>query len=358
MAIELCLASRTIIDRASTLPPLSSSVSQSGVIGYLARMTAPSSTETGARHTVRAAQAGVATNVVLALAKITAGVVGNTYALIADGVESFADVASSLIVWGGLVVAARPADEDHPYGHGKAESIAAGIVSLMLVGAAMLIAVQSIREIRTPHRFPAWWTLAVLLGVVLIKTTLSRRVSAVGRASGSTAVEADAQHHLSDALTSGAAFVGITAALIGKHSGGGPRWAAADDWAALATSPVIAWNGARIALMALHDLMDRSPGEQVLGPLRAAALGVPGVCAIEKLWARRVGAGYRVTVHVQASPQLTLAESHALGGRVKRAMADTGMRIQSVLVHMEPYEDGSPASDPPDAVGERADRRD
>jgi cation diffusion facilitator family transporter len=306
-------------------------------------MTTPVDSEPETRRTVGAAQAGVASNVVLALVKITAGIVGNTYALIADGVESFADVASSLIVWGGLVVAARPADEDHPYGHGKAESIAAAIVSLMLVGAAILIAVQSIREIRTPHRFPAPWTLAVLLGVVLVKATLARRVSSVGHATGSMAVEADAQHHLSDALTSAAAFIGITVALLGKHFGGAPHWAAADDWAALATAPLIAWNGVHIALRALNDLMDRSPGEQVLGPLRAAALGVPGVLAIEKLWARRVGTGYRVTVHVQASPGLSLAEGHTLGGKVKRAMSDAGLRVQSVLVHMEPFEGGDTA---------------
>ena len=296
-------------------------------------------------RSIRAAQAGVATNAVLALAKITAGVLGTTYALIADGVESLADVASSLIVWGGVAVAARPADENHPYGHGKAESLAAAIVSLMLLGAAVFIAVESIREIRTPHQFPASWTLIALLAVVAVKAMLAHRVSIVGAESGSTAVAADASHHLSDAITSGFAFIGISAALLGRHFGGGPRWAAADDWAALASSFVIARNGFTMALAALHDLMDRSPGEPVLAPLRAVALGVPGVCAIEKLAARRVGTGYRVTVHVQAAPELSLAEAHSLGGRVKHAMRHAGLRIDSVLVHMEPYDGG--------AVGQR-----
>ena len=206
-------------------------------------------------RSIRAAQAGVATNAVLALAKITAGVLGTTSALVADGVESLADVASSLIVWGGVAVAA------------------------------------------------------------------------------------DAFHHLSDAITSAAAFIGISAALLGRHFGGGPRWAAADDWAALASSLVIARNGFTMALPALHDLMDRSPGEPVLAPLRVAALAVPGVRAIEKLAARRVGTGYRVTVHVQAAPELSLADAHSLGGRVKHAMCHAGLRIDSVLVHMEPYMD-------------------
>ena len=289
-------------------------------------------------RSIRAAQAGVATNAVLALVKITAGVVGTTYALVADGVESLADVASSLIVWGGVAVGARPPDEDHPYGHGRAEALAAAIVSMLLLAAAVFIAAESIAEIRTPHRFPASWTLIALLAVVAVKAMLAHRVSIVGAESGSTAVAADASHHLSDAITSAFAFIGIPAALLGRHFGGGPRWAAADDWAALASSLVIARNGNAMALVALHDLMDRSPGESVLAPLRAAALGVPGVCAIEKLAARRVGTGYRVAVHVQAAPELSLADAHALGGRVKYAMLHTGLRIDSVLVHMEPYD--------------------
>ena len=178
---------------------------------------------------IRAAQTGVVVNLTLSVAKIAAGIVGNTYALIADGVESLADVAASLIVWGGIAVGARPADDDHPYGHGKAEALAAATVALMLVAAGVGIAVQALREIRTPHEFPAPWTLVVLLAIVAIKAALARRVGDVGRESNSAAVEADARHHLSDAITSAAAFIGISAALIGHRMGGGPRWSAADD---------------------------------------------------------------------------------------------------------------------------------
>ncbi len=290
------------------------------------------------RLNIRAAQTGAGVNVVLAAVKVLAGVFGHSYALIADGVESLSDVVASLIVWGGIAVGARPADEDHPYGHGKAESIAAAVVSFMLCLAAVVIATEAVHEIRTPHVFPAPWTLGVLLGVVLVKGLMSRRVRAIGASSGSAAVDADAMHHLSDALTSGAAFIGISVALLGRRYGGGPGWAAADDWAALVASLVIAYNGVRMFVTALNDLMDRSPGSAVLTPLREAALAVPGVCDVEKLAARRVGVGYRVTVHVQASPQLTLAEAHELGGCVKHAMLASGQRIQSVLVHMEPYE--------------------
>ncbi|MDQ2664956.1 MAG: cation diffusion facilitator family transporter [Gemmatimonadota bacterium] len=297
----------------------------------------PESDAANVRQAIRAAQAGAASNLVLAFAKIAAGVFGHTYALVADGIESLADVVSSLIVWGGVALGAQPADEDHPYGHGKAESLAAAGVSAILLLAAFGIVVQAVQEIRQPHRFPAAWTLGVLLVVVILKSLLAKRVKQVGKKSGSAAVEADAAHHLSDAITSTAAFIGISAALLGRKLGGGPRWAAADDWAALVAAIVISRNGVAMFLAAFHDLMDRTPGEGVLTPLRTAALSVPGVRAIEQLAARRVGVGYRVTVHVQADPDTTLQDAHALGGRVKYAMCRAGFRIQSVLVHMEPY---------------------
>ena len=311
----------------------------------------PESDAASVRQAIRAAQAGAASNLVLAFTKIAAGVFGHTYALVADGIESLADVVSSLIVWGGVALGAQPADEDHPYGHGKAESLAAAAVSAILLAAAIGIVVQAVREIRVPHRFPEAWTLGVLLVVVILKALLARRVKTVGENSGSAAVEADAAHHLSDAITSAAAFVGISAALLGRKFGGGQRWAAADDWAALVAAVVISRNGFAMFLAAFHDLMDRTPGETVLAPLRTAALSVRGVCAIEQLAARRVGIGYRVTVHVQANPDTTLSDAHAIGGRVKYAMCRVGLRIQSVLVHMEPYDDYSRERIQPPSTG-------
>ncbi|HET7186918.1 MAG TPA: cation diffusion facilitator family transporter, partial [Gemmatimonadaceae bacterium] len=271
---------------------------------------------TDARKGIRAAQAGLLINAALAGIKLAAGIIGNTYALVADAVESMADVFASLLVWGGLAVATQPADEGHPYGYGKAEALAAAVISLMLLAAAAGIAVQAVREIRTPHHVPAPWTLAVLIGVVVVKWILSRRVHAVGTSMGSTAVKADAAHHLSDALTSAAAFVGISLALVGSRVWGG-RWESADDWAALAASGVIAFNGISMARAATHDLMDRMPGPDIVAPIRAAALAVPGVLAIEKLHVRKAGLAYRVTLHVQADPAMPLEDAHALGGRVK-----------------------------------------
>jgi cation diffusion facilitator family transporter len=280
---------------------------------------------------------GVAVNTILAITKIFAGLAGNTYALVADGVESLADIASSLIVWGGLVLAAQPPDEDHPHGHGKAEALAALTVSFMLLLAAVGIAIQAVREIRTPHRLPAPWTLGVLVAVVAIKWMLSRRVGAVGAAIGSTAVSADARHHVSDAVTSAAAFIGILIALIGSRTRGGTGWESADDWAALAASVVIAYNGLSMLVPALHDLMDRMPGPQIVMPIREAAESVDGVCFVEKLAVRKTGLTYDVSMHVQADPSLTLLEAHSLGGAVKAAIRARVPQAQLVHIHMEPY---------------------
>ena len=277
-------------------------------------------------------------NAVLAAAKLVAGVAGASSALIADAVESSADVVGSFVVWGGLRVAAIPADEEHPYGHGKAEALAGAAVALLLVGASVGIAVQAVHEIRQPQTVPAAWTLAVLLVVMIVKVILARRVRGVGDLIGSTAVRADAWHHFSDAITSAAAFTGISIALWGRSRYGDARWAAADDWAALIAALVIGYNGVALLKPALDDLMDRIAGPDVVGPVRRVAESVDGVLAIEKLTARKVGLGYRVEVHVHAEPATPLDEAHALGGRVSRAIHTAVPSISSVLVHMEPFD--------------------
>jgi len=291
-----------------------------------------------ARRGIRAAQIGMLLNAALAIIKLLTGLVGHSYALIADGIESVADIFSSLVVWGGLRIATRSADSEYPFGYGKAEALAAAIVALMLLGAAIGIAVESVREIMTPHHIPAPFTLAVLVGVMIVKEILSRRVRAIGRDVGSTAIRADAVHHRADAITSAAAFVGISVALVGSRYAGGTGWESADDWAALVASLVIAWNGVSMLRASTSDLMDRMPGPEIVGPIRQAAEAVPGVLATEHLAVRRTGMTYRVTLHVQAAPALSLHEAHILSGMVKGAIRAAVPAVASVLVHMEPHE--------------------
>ena len=287
----------------------------------------------GTRLGIRSAQAGLAVNAVLALTKLVAGLFGNSYALVADAVESTTDIFSSVIVWSGLRIAARAADDEYPFGYGKAEPLAAAVVSLLLLGAAVGIAVKAVQEIVTPHHAPAPFTLAVLTAVILIKEVLYRRVFNVGKAVGSTAVKADAWHHRSDAITSAAVFIGITIALWG-----GAGWESADDWAALAAAAIIVYNGLRMLRPAVHDLMDRKPAEELVRRVARAATSTDGVRAVEKLRVRRAGLAYYVDIHVQAEPAMSLRDAHMLSGRVKGAIRSAVPAVSGVLVHMEPYE--------------------
>jgi cation diffusion facilitator family transporter len=297
----------------------------------------------------RAAQLGVLVNAGLAVVKLLTGLLGHSYALVADAIESSVDVLGSLVVWGGLRITARPADEDYPYGYGRAESLVAAVIALMLLGASASIAIASVREIITPHHAPAPYTLVVLALVVLVKEGLFRRVLNVGETVGSTAVRADAWHHRSDALTSAAAFLGISIALIG-----GPGWESADDWAALAAAAIIAFNGISLLRPAIRDLMDRAPDSAILDRIEAAACAVPDVRATEKLKVRRHGLAYLADLHVQADPELSLAEAHALGGRVRAAIRESVPEVADVLIHMEPFRGGSSSSDASPTVCDKA----
>ena len=270
-------------------------------------------------------------NAMLAAVKIVTGILGSSYVLIADGIESTADIFSSIVVWGGLRVAVLPADENHPFGHGKAEPVAGIIVSMLLLGAALLIAVQSIREILTPHQAPAWFTLPVLLVVIVIKETLFRVAFRAGHSLESTALKSDAWHHRSDALTSAAAFVGIAIALIG-----GRGYESADDWAALLACGVIGWNGLRLLRAALDEVMDAAVSPEITAAIRSLAADVEGVVAIEKCRIRKVGLHLALDIHVVVNGELTVRQGHEIAHQVKDRLLESQHRINDVTVHIEP----------------------
>jgi cation diffusion facilitator family transporter len=286
----------------------------------------------GLARGIAAVQAGLLVNTGLALVKLVAGVVGHSYALIADAIESFADIFASLVVWRGLRVASRGADDRYPFGYGRAEPLAAAIVGALMMVAALGIAVQAVREVVTPHHAPAPFTLAILVLVVAAKETLFRTVLRTAQATGSAAVGADAWHHRSDAITSAAAFVGISVALLG-----GPGWEGADDVAALFAAGVILVNASRILRPAAAELMDRAPAADLLEAVTTAAQGVAGVRRTEKLRVRKVGTTYQVDLHVQADPVLSLRDAHVLSGMVKGAIRRAVPSVSDVLVHMEPF---------------------
>jgi len=274
---------------------------------------------------------GMAVNAALASIKILAGFFGNSYALIADGIESTADIVTSLVVWGGLRVSIAPADDRHPYGYGKAEALAGIVASVALLAAAGMIAVQSIREIRTPHHLPHWSTLIVLVLVVATKMLLARWMGTIGEEAESTSVQADAWHHWADALTSIAAFVGIAVGLVG-----GPGYEPADDWAALAACAVIVWSGLSLLRMAVRELLDAAPAKAFEEKVRALALGVEGVEALDKCRIRKSGTRYFVELHVEVDGGATVREGHDIGGRVRSALRASPLRIADAFIHVEP----------------------
>ncbi len=280
---------------------------------------------------LRISGSAIAVNIILALIKITTGIIGNSYALIADGIESTMDIVSSLIVWGGLRISIKPPDKSHPYGHGKAESMAGVVVAISLLIASAIIAVQSIREIKNPHHAPAWYTLVVLVGIIITKEFLFRKMGKIGEVLGSSALKSDAWHHRSDALTSVAAFIGISIALVG-----GSGYEAADDWAALIACSVIIYNGVRLLLPALNEVMDGAAPDEIEDQIRNIAANVEGVIEIEKCRIRKSGLGLLMDIHVVVRGDISVQEGHQIGHEVKNNLLESEIRITDVTVHVEP----------------------
>src|SRR5213592_1407694 len=291
----------------------------------------PQASANNLQTAARIALFGLAINLFLAGAKILAGLIGHAYVLIADGIESALDVGGSIVIWGGLKVAARPPDRTHPYGHGKAEPIAAVGVAVGVLTAALGLAIQSVREIFLPHHAPAPYTLAVLIVAVILKEILYRYVIRFGRQMESTAVKTDAWHHRIDAMTSIAAFIGISVALIG-----GEAWQSADDWAALFACALIGANGYRLLRPALFEIMDTAPRGKIVRSIRQAARSVPGVIEVEKCRARKMGLDFYVDLHVGVDGSISVHEGHEIAHQVKRAIQQSDSRIVDVLVHIEP----------------------
>lgn len=267
----------------------------------------------------------------LTAAKFLAGILGCSQALIADAVESLADILSSIVVWRALVVAEAPPDEDHPYGHGKAEPLAAATVAVMLLIAAGLIAYHSFRGIIEPRLAPSAWTLLVLIGVMGVKELLFRFVLREAERSRSSAMKADAWHQRSDAITSAAAFIGISIAVVG-----GKGYENADNWAALVAAVSIAFNGLRQLRPAFNELMDRSPDRAIIEQIKRVGATIPGVGRVEKCMVRKMGYQFFADMHVEVDPQMTVVRSHEIAHQVKDKVRAEIPDVLDVLVHIEP----------------------
>lgn len=282
---------------------------------------------------VKATYFSIVGNISLALIKGLAGFFGNSYALIADAIESTTDIFASLLVLFGIKYSNKPADENHPYGHGRAEPLITFLVVGFLITSATIIAYESIIHIRTPHELPKPWTLIVLGAIIIWKEYSFRLVMKRSIEANSSSLKADAWHHRSDAITSVAAFIGITIALfLGKG------YESSDDWAALFAAGFICYNSYLIFRPALGEIMDEHLHEDLIIKIRKVALMVNGIVDTEKCFVRKAGMKYHVDLHAIVNANITVREGHDISHLLKDTLRNEIPDLGHVLIHIEPFE--------------------
>lgn len=282
---------------------------------------------------IRTTWYSMGSNALLAIIKWTAGYFGHSYALIADAIESTTDLFSSILVLMGLKYASRPADKNHPYGHGKAEPLITFLVVGFLITSALIIAHQSIQNIRTPHEGPRSFTLIILAAIILWKEISYQLVIRKSRETGSSLLKADAWHHRSDAITSVTAFIGISIALIM-----GKGYESADDWAALAASAFILYNCYLIFRPALGEIMDEHLYDDLIDQIRTISAEVDGVTGTEKCQVRKVGMRYYIDLHIEVDGDISVRHGHEIAHMLKARLMQELPEVADVLMHVEPKE--------------------
>ena len=270
-------------------------------------------------------------NILLALIKGFAGFFGNSYALIADAIESTTDIIASLLVLLGFKYAKRPADENHPYGHGKIEPlITFGIVAFLLVSAT-IIAYKSILNIQSPHKVPKNWTLIVLAVIIIWKEISYQIVIKKSKETNSTSLKADAWHHRSDAITSVMAFIGISIAIIF-----GKGYETADDWAALFAAAFILYNSYLILRPALGEVMDEQLYDDLILEIREKSIEIEGVLDTEKCFIRKYGMKYHVDLHAIVNGEVSVKVGHDIAHQLKDYLQTEIPNLGHILIHIEP----------------------
>ena len=270
-------------------------------------------------------------NLIIALIKLLSGLFGNSYVLVADAIESSTDIFSSILVLFGLKYANKPADKNHPYGHGRAEPLITFLVVGFLIFSAILIIHESINSIQTPHELPQKWTLFILAPLIVWKEISFQIVMKRAKETNISALKADAWHHRSDAFTSVAAFIGISIALFF-----GKGYEAADDWAALLASGAILYNSYKIFRPALGEIMDESLNEDLVEEIRKIAITVNGVLGTEKCYIRKSGLKFYVDLHASVNGDLSVKEGHFIAHQLKDKLMEKLPTLGDVLIHIEP----------------------
>lgn len=287
--------------------------------------------QTNTQKAIRATYFSIFSNLILAIAKGITGILGNSYALVADAIESLTDVFSSALVLFGIKYSARPADSNHPYGHGRAETLVTFLVVGFLLISATIIAYESIINIQTPHETPEKFTLIVLALIIIIKEISFRIVHNKGKETNSSALKADAWHHRSDALTSVMAFIGISLSIFM-----GPGYESGDDWAALIASVLIVYNAYLIFRPALGEILDEHVYDDMVVQIRQIAQKVDGVEGTEKCFVRKTGMTYLVDLHLLVDGNLPVSRGHEISHSAKDSLMLQMPELANVLIHIEP----------------------
>jgi cation diffusion facilitator family transporter len=287
--------------------------------------------KTNIQKAIQATYISIIGNFVLAVAKGITGIFGNSFALVADAIESLTDVLSSALVLFGIKYSTRPADSNHPYGHGRAETLVTFLVVGFLVISATVIAYESILNIQTPHEIPENYTLVVLAIIIIIKEIFFRIISKKGKETNSSSLQADAWHHRSDAITSAMAFIGISIAIFM-----GPGYETADDWAALFASFLIIFNAYLIFRPALGEILDEHVYDDLVKEIRRISEEVDGVQGTEKCHVRKTGMTYLVDLHLLVNGKLSVIQGHEISHTAKDKLMQELPELANILIHIEP----------------------
>ena len=279
----------------------------------------------------RVALAGMAVSSVLAVVKIVIGAAGGSTSVVADGLESAGDVFASGFVLLGLTIAAKPADENHPYGHGRVEILTGLLIGLILLAGGVGISWRSLGKVAEIHAPPAVFVIWPLVASAVIKSVLSGLKFHFGKKIHSAALVADAWNDSVDILSGLVALIAVVLSLYDPS-----RFLAADHYGGFAVGIIVIFTGLRVARDTAFQLMDTMPDENLMNTIREVALRVPGVRGVEKCYARKTGLTYHVDLHLEVDPNLTVRESHNIATEVRVHLKDSLEWVADVLVHVEP----------------------
>lgn len=283
----------------------------------------------------RVALLGICASAVLAILNIVVGLLARSTSVVATGMEFAGDVLASTVVFFGMVIAVKPADENHPYGHGRVETLAAFAVGMILAVGGVGICWNSLQNVGEQHPPPSGAAIAVLVVAIAVRGIMSVAKFRIGRRIRSAGLVADAWNDTVDILAAAAALTAVVLAMYNSE-----RFLAADHYGGFAVGAIVILTALRVLREASLELMDTMPDPDMMRRVRSAAQSVQGVFGVDKSYARKTGFKYHVDLHIEVDPSLTVAESHAIAGQVRsRVRADIGW-VADVLVHVEPAATG------------------